>query len=719
MLHPRLKHFIEREILPLTEIDATQLWEDIGPLIDEFSAGTQALLRQRHDLQKEIDLWHRAHQNFNEKDYKRFLESIGYLENEGKDFNICTDNVDEEIALLSGPQLVVPLKNARFAINAANARWGSLYDALYGSDIIANHPDKTITSGYSRFRGEKVISYARKFLDSSAPLRLGSHADVTQYLIDDGLAAVMNNGSRTSLKTAAQFAGYKGSRHDPSSVLLKNNGLHIELIIDRNSEVGSSDRAGIKDINLEAALTTIMDCEDSVAAVDVDDKITVYRNWLGLMTGTLSANFSKKSREITRTINGDLCFLDPKDKEFKVTGTSLLFNRNVGFLMTSQMAADSSGMDAPEHIVDAFLTALISSIDLSKPGGYGNSKMGSIYIVKPKMHGPSEVKFTCKLFSRIESILGLKAYTIKLGIMDEERRTSLNLKECIRVAKKRLVFINTGFLDRTGDEIFTSMHAGAFPEKAKIKTFEWIEAYENRNVEIGLSCGLRGRAQIGKGMWAMPDEMAAMMREKIKHPQAGASTAWVPSPTAAVLHAMHYHVVDIRKSQDAVLKRQKSTLRSLLKIPLQEHAENLNQETIKRELENNLQSILGYVVRWVEHGVGCSKVPDINNIGLMEDRATLRISAVHIANWLAHGLTNKQQVLEIMHRMAKVVDIQNIEDPLYSPMATNLESSYGFAAAKALIFENQTLPNGYTEPLLHSFRTKHKRRVATKLGTGN
>lgn len=715
MLHPKLKHFIEKEILPLTEIDATQLWEDTDLLINEFSAGTLTLLSQRHDLQRKIDLWHQTHRNFNEKDYKEFLESIGYLEAEGEDFNICTENVDEEIAALAGPQLVVPLKNARFAINAANARWGSLYDALYGSDIIVDDEGRTMTSGYSRFRGEKVISYARTFLDSSLPLLLGSHADVVQYLIDDGFIAIMSSGLKTSLKNPAQFAGYQGSRHDPSSVLLKNNGLHVQLIIDRNSEVGSSDRAGIKDIHLEAALTTIMDCEDSVAAVDVDDKINVYRNWLGLMTGTLSARFTKKEKKITRSINDDPSFLDPEDNEFKVPGKSLLFNRNVGLLMTSEMATDSAGMDAPEHIIDAFLTALISSIDLNKPGGYSNSKTGSIYIVKPKMHGPTEVKFTCELFSRIESMLHFKPYTIKLGIMDEERRTSLNLKECIRAAKMRLVFINTGFLDRTGDEIFTSMHAGAFPEKEKIKDYEWIKSYENRNVEIGLSCGLSGRAQIGKGMWAMPDEMAAMMREKIKHPQAGASTAWVPSPTAAVLHAIHYHLVDVKKSQQQILDKNKSKLESLLKIPLKQRAEHPDEKLIKHELEKNLQSVLGYVVRWVEHGVGCSKVPDINNIGLMEDRATLRISAVHIANWLAHGLTNQEQVIETMQRMARVVDLQNSNDPFYTPMAENIDTSYGFAAAKALIFQNQTLPNGYTEPILHAYRVKHKNRTAKRL----
>ena len=712
MLHPKLRHFIEQEILPFTEIDAAQLWDGINLLIDDFSAGTRTLLRQRQVLQRKIDLWHQTHRTFDQKEYKKFLGSIGYLETEGPDFSICTENVDHEIASLSGPQLVVPLKNARFAINAANARWGSLYDALYGSDVIIDGEDQNMMSGYCPVRGEKVISYARTFLDSSAPLLSGSHADVVRYRIDDGLAAIMSNGLKTSLKNPVHFVGYRGSPPNPSSILLKNNGLHIHLVIDPDSEVGNSDRAGIKDIHLEAALTTIMDCEDSVAAVDVDDKITVYRNWLGLMRGTLSAHFTKKTKEIARTLNNDLRFLDPKGNEFIVAGKSLLFNRNVGFLMTSELATDSSGIDAPEHIIDALLTALISSIDLNNSSGYQNSKAGSIYIVKPKMHGPTEVKFTCELFSRIESILRLKPYTIKLGIMDEERRTSLNLKECIRAAKTRLVFINTGFLDRTGDEIYTSMYAGTVPEKDKIKEYEWIKTYESRNVEIGLSCGLRGRAQIGKGMWAMPDEMATMMQEKIKHPQAGASTAWVPSPTAAVLHAIHYHLVDVKKTQENILNQNKTSVDSLLKIPLKQFSEDVGEKFVEHELEKNLQSILGYVVRWVEHGIGCSKVPDINNIGLMEDRATLRISAVHIANWLAHGLTNQEQILETMQRMARVVDLQNSNDRLYTPMAENFDTSYGFAAAKALIFENHALPNGYTEPVLHSYRIKHKNRTA-------
>ena len=707
MLHPKLRHFIEQEILPFTEIDAAQLWDGINLLIDDFSAGTRTLLRQRQVLQRKIDLWHQTHRTFDQKEYKKFLGSIGYLETEGPDFSICTENVDHEIASLSGPQLVVPLKNARFAINAANARWGSLYDALYGSDVIIDGEDQNMMSGYCPVRGEKVISYARTFLDSSAPLLSGSHADVVRYRIDDGLAAIMSNGLKTSLKNPVHFVGYRGSPPNPSSILLKNNGLHIHLVIDPDSEVGNSDRAGIKDIHLEAALTTIMDCEDSVAAVDVDDKITVYRNWLGLMRGTLSAHFTKKTKEIARTLNNDLRFLDPKGTEFIVAGKSLLFNRNVGFLMTSELATDSSGIDAPEHIIDALLTALISSIDLNNSSGYQNSKAGSIYIVKPKMHGPTEVKFTCELFSRIESILRLKPYTIKLGIMDEERRTSLNLKECIRAAKTRLVFINTGFLDRTGDEIYTSMYAGTVPEKDKIKEYEWIKTYESRNVEIGLSCGLRGRSQIGKGMWAMPDKMLDMMEQKTGHLKAGANCAWVPSPTAAALHSLHYHEINIFNQQNNILKREKAKLDDLLTIPVADRP-NWSVEEINNEISNSAQTLLGYVVRWIDQGVGCSKVPDINNIGLMEDRATLRISSQHIANWIHHGITTKIQVTEIMKEMAKIVDNQNKSDKKYIKMSDNFDRSLAFKTACDLIFKGKEQPSGYTEPLLHLNRLLKK-----------
>ena len=708
MFHPTLTRFINDSILPLTSLDAAAFWKGFDDLINEFSSGTRDLLVRRLDLQTQIDSWHDANPSFSQTDYEQFLLSIGYLLPEIPDFVINTDQVDAEIATLSGPQLVVPLKNARFALNAANARWGSLYDALYGSDIIADESGQPRQPGYDPVRGNKVIAYARAFLDSAVPLASASHADAASYSINDGLIIELKDGHQTRLRDVTQFAGYLGNPDAPSSVLFKHHGLHIECVINRGGNIGSEDDAGINDIILEAALTTIMDCEDSVAAVDAEDKIDVYKNWLGLMTNTLSASFAKGGTTLTRSLNRDREFLDPNGAPIMLRGRSLLFNRNVGHLMTSELAHDNAGEQVPEHIIDAVMTALIGAIDLASDAGYGNSCTGSLYIVKPKMHGPAEVAFTCRLFASIEVLLSLPANTIKLGIMDEERRTSVNLKHCIFEARERLVFINTGFLDRTGDEIYTSMNAGVFPPKAQIKDREWINAYENRNVEIGLACGLQGRAQIGKGMWAMPDEMAAMMKAKVAHPQSGASTAWVPSPTAAVLHAMHYHAVDVRAAQESVRLRTPSTLSALLTIPLLGHETPLDAQSIERELENNIQGILGYVVRWIESGIGCSKVPDIHNIGLMEDRATLRISAVHVSNWLKHGLCNTEQVIEIMKRMAKVVDEQNANDPLYRPMADDFEASAGFAAAKALVFDNPTLPNGYTEPLLHAHRVMYK-----------
>ncbi|MDA8672265.1 malate synthase G [Gammaproteobacteria bacterium] len=708
MFHPNLTRFINDAILPLTSLDAAAFWKGFDDLINEFSSSTRDLLADRLDLQAQIDHWHDANPSFNQTDYEQFLLSIGYLLPQIPDFVINTDKVDAEIATLSGPQLVVPLKNARFALNAANARWGSLYDALYGSDIIVDEPGQPRQPGYDSVRGNKVIAYARAFLDSAVPLASASHAEAVSYCINDGLVIELKDGHQTRLRDATQFAGYLGDSDAPSSVLFKHHGLHIECVINRGGNIGSEDAAGIDDIILEAALTTIMDCEDSVAAVDAEDKIDVYKNWLGLMTNTLSASFVKGGATLTRSLNQDREFLDPNGAPIMLRGRSLLFNRNVGHLMTSELAHDNAGEQVPEHIIDAVMTALIGAIDLASDAGYGNSCTGSLYIVKPKMHGPVEVAFTCRLFASIEVLLSLPANTIKLGIMDEERRTSVNLKHCIFEARERLVFINTGFLDRTGDEIYTSMNAGLFPPKAQIKDREWINAYENRNVEIGLACGLQGRAQIGKGMWAMPDEMAAMMKAKVAHPQSGASTAWVPSPTAAVLHAMHYHAVDVRAAQESVRLRAPSTLSALLTIPLLGHETPLDTKSIERELENNIQGILGYVVRWIESGIGCSKVPDIHNIGLMEDRATLRISAVHVSNWLKHGLCNTEQVIEIMQRMAKVVDEQNANDPLYRPMADDFEASAGFAAAKALIFDNPTLPNGYTEPLLHAHRVMYK-----------
>lgn len=708
MFHPNLTRFINDAILPLTSLDAAAFWEGFDDLINEFSSSTRDLLADRLHLQTQIDHWHDANPSFSQTDYEQFLLSIGYLLPQIPDFVINTDKVDAEIATLSGPQLVVPLKNARFALNAANARWGSLYDALYGSDIIVDEPGQPRQPGYDSVRGNKVIAYARAFLDSAVPLASASHAEAVSYSINDGLVIELKDGHQTRLRDATQFAGYLGDSDAPSSVLFKHHGLHIECVINRGGNIGSEDAAGIDDIILEAALTTIMDCEDSVAAVDAEDKIDVYKNWLGLMTNTLSASFAKGGATLTRSLNQDREFLNPNGAPIVLRGRSLLFNRNVGHLMTSELAHDNAGEQVPEHIIDAVMTALIGAIDLASDAGYGNSCTGSLYIVKPKMHGPVEVAFTCRLFASIEVLLSLPANTIKLGIMDEERRTSVNLKHCIFEARERLVFINTGFLDRTGDEIYTSMNAGVFPPKAQIKDREWINAYENRNVEIGLACGLQGRAQIGKGMWAMPDEMAAMMKAKVAHPQSGASTAWVPSPTAAVLHAMHYHAVDVRAAQESVRLGTPSTLSALLTIPLLGHETPLDAQSIERELENNIQGILGYVVRWIESGIGCSKVPDIHNIGLMEDRATLRISAVHVSNWLKHGLCNTEQVIEIMKRMAKVVDEQNANDPLYRPMADDFEASAGFAAAKALVFDNPTLPNGYTEPLLHAHRVMYK-----------
>ena len=708
MFHPNLTHFINDAILPLTSLDAAAFWKGFDDLINEFSSSTRDLLADRLDLQAQIDHWHDANPSFSQTDYEQFLLSIGYLLPQIPDFVINTDKVDAEIATLSGPQLVVPLKNARFALNAANARWGSLYDALYGSDIIVDEPGQPRQPDYDSVRGNKVIAYARSFLDSAVPLASASHAEAVSYSINDGLVIELKDGHQTRLRDATQFAGYLGDSDAPGSVLFKHHGLHIECVINRGGNIGSEDAAGVDDIILEAALTTIMDCEDSVAAVDAEDKIDVYKNWLGLMTNTLSASFAKGGTTMTRSLNQDREFLDPNGAPIVLRGRSLLFNRNVGHLMTSELAHDNAGEQVPEHIIDAVMTALIGAIDLASDAGYGNSCTGSLYIVKPKMHGPVEVAFTCRLFASIEVLLSLPANTIKLGIMDEERRTSVNLKHCIFEARERLVFINTGFLDRTGDEIYTSMNAGVFPPKAQIKDREWINAYENRNVEIGLACGLQGRAQIGKGMWAMPDEMAAMMKAKVAHPQSGASTAWVPSPTAAVLHAMHYHAVDVRAAQESVRLRAPSTLSALLTIPLLGHETPLDAQSIERELENNIQGILGYVVRWIESGIGCSKVPDIHNIGLMEDRATLRISAVHVSNWLKHGLCNTEQVIEIMQRMAKVVDEQNANDPLYRQMAHDFEASAGFAAAKALVFDNPTLPNGYTEPLLHAHRVMYK-----------
>ncbi|MFT4887192.1 MAG: malate synthase [Pseudohongiellaceae bacterium] len=721
MINLQFKKFIDQEVLPKTQLNVSKFWHDFSALINEFSPRNRELLENRLHLQKQIDEWHLNNKSLpiDTAAYSRFLKDVGYLETEGKPFKIETANVDSEIATVAGPQLVVPLKNARFALNAANARWGSLYDALYGSNVIPETESLRAGADYNPLRGNEVIAYGRKLLDESVPLASGSHEDVVSYQIhQQTLLVTLSDNSQTNLSDSSHLVAFSGKEDSPTAVLLKHNGLHIELLIDHEGAIGRTDRAGVNDIVLEAAITTIMDCEDSVAAVDSNDKIEVYRNWLGLMCGTLSIEFPKNGKIISRRLNPDKNYNAIKGGDYQISGRSLLFNRNVGLLMDSDMITDVNDQPVPEHMIDGVLTALVSMIDLSRTKSgdkdtcYGNSKAGSIYIVKPKMHGPEEVRFVCELFAAIEEMLGLAANTIKLGIMDEERRTTVNLMECIRVAKHRLVFINTGFLDRTGDEIHTSMEAGPFLAKEHIKQQPWIKAYENRNVDIGLYCGLSGKAQIGKGMWPMPDEMAQMMQTKIQHPLAGANTAWVPSPTAAVLHAMHYHQVNVFEVQKKLMSRPMSPLSDVLTIPLLPDRESLSKTQIEDELRNNIQGILGYVVRWVEAGVGCSKVPDINNVGLMEDRATLRISAKHVANWLHHGLCNKQQVLDIMIEMAAIVDEQNQTSQDYSPMSRDVESSMGFQAAKTLIFESQSLPSGYTEPVLHEYRRQEKLKAS-------
>ena len=700
---------VNQSILPGTGVTAAMFWAGFAAILAEFGPKNKALLDKRDQLQSQIDSWHRANsKGFDFADYKGFLQEIGYLVHEGGEFAVSPENVDTEIAKQAGPQLVVPIMNARFALNAVNARWGSLYDALYGNDVISEQEGAEKAGAYNAVRGQKVIDYGRDFLDGAAPLSHGSHHQATRYSVTAGqLIIALEDGTSASLQAPDQLSGYLGDTDNPFSILIKNNNLHFELQVDCNHIIGKSDKAGVKDIVLESALTTIMDCEDSVAAVDADDKALAYGNWLGLIKGTLEETITRGDSSFVRSMNPDRTYIAPDGSDLTLNGRSLMFIRNVGHLMTNPAILDAQGNEIPEGIMDGVITSLISVHDLNNPSKLTNSVAGSIYIVKPKMHGPEEVAFTNDLFDAIEDLLGLARHTIKVGIMDEERRTSVNLTECIRAAQGRVVFINTGFLDRTGDEIHTSMLAGAFALKGDLKKMPWITAYEDNNVDVGLACGLKGKAQIGKGMWAIPDNMAEMMVVKIGHPKAGANTAWVPSPTAATLHAMHYHQINVPALQETLKTRLKANVDDILTIPLLGD-QHLTAGDIQLELDNNVQGMLGYVVRWVEQGVGCSKVPDINNVGLMEDRATLRISSQHIANWLHHGICSGEQVMETLKRMAVVVDGQNSSDPEYVAMSTNFDTSIAFSAACDLVYKGLEQPSGYTEPLLHRYRQKVK-----------